>query len=298
MKFINNLSVLALSVFTLCLIGCVGSDFEGTQYPGNEFTVRGTAVSALGVAGDFDIGKADVQSVSYSVNVRGEAISGVDVVITHDPSGASGSLGTSTGPYPDARTMSLNDALSATGVAVADVEVGDMWTVDYQVGGTSTGTTFKVNTVTTFKSALAGFMSATTTLTNQMAGYTWDGCEGQVWTGQIELKRQQLNPNDDGEYIVFSKDGANDAVEDMSFGAYYPCYNADAGSMPLGDLRLIDVDNKLSISGASQWGETYSLTNVAVDGTSLSFNWTNNYGEGAMVVLVRDDGEDWNPDLN
>jgi hypothetical protein len=59
----------------------------------------------------------------------------------------------------------------------------------------------------------------------------------------------------------------------------------------------MDIDNKLSFTGASQWGEVFSISNVSVTDGVLSFNWTNDYGEGAHVALTRTDGEVW-PDLN
>ncbi|MDA9264373.1 hypothetical protein N9C29_00290 [Saprospiraceae bacterium] len=295
MKILNNLSVLFAGIIAITMVGCVGSDFEGTEFPGNEFTVEGTAISALGVSGDFDIGKADVQSVNYTVNARGGAISGVEVRITH-PNGSAGSLGTSTA-FPDVKSVSLNDALTATGMAIDDVAVGDMWLVEYLVDGNPTTTSFSINTVTTFKSALAGLCSGKATVTAQGgAAATWDGNAGMVWEGPVTFVRQQLNPNDDGEYVISTQNGAADPLDDISFGAYYAGYATDAqGSLPNGDLRLRDIDNKLSITGASQWGEVFSIENIVVDGATLSFKWTNDYGEGAEIVLTRDDGEDWPP---
>jgi len=295
MKILNNLSVLFAAIIAITMVGCVGSDFEGTEFPGNEFTVEGTAISALGVSGDFDIGKADVQSVNYTVNARGGAISGVEVRITH-PNGSAGSLGTSTS-FPDVKTVSLNDALTATGMAIDDVAVGDMWLVEYLVDGNPTTTSFSINTVTTFKSALAGLCSGKATVTAQGgAAAAWDGNAGMVWEGPVTFVRQQLNPNDDGEYVISTQNGAADPLDDISFGAYYAGYATDAqGSLPNGDLRLRDIDNKLSITGASQWGEVFSIENIVVDGATLSFKWTNDYGEGAEIVLTRDDGEDWPP---
>ena len=295
MKILNNLSVLFAAIIAITMVGCVGSDFEGTEFPGNEFTVEGTAISALGVSGDFDIGKADVQSVNYTVNARGGAISGVEVRITH-PNGSAGSLGTSTS-FPDVKTVSLNDALTATGMAIDDVAVGDMWLVEYLVDGNPTTTSFSINTVTTFKSALAGLCSGKATVTAQGGAATaWDGNAGMVWEGPVTFVRQQLNPNDDGEYVISTQNGAADPLDDISFGAYYAGYATDAqGSLPNGDLRLRDIDNKLSITGASQLGEVFSIENIVVDGATLSFKWTNDYGEGAEIVLTRDDGEDWPP---
>ena len=295
MKILNNLSILFAAIMAITMVGCVGSDFEGTEFPGNEFTVSGTAVSALAVSGDFDVQKVDVQSVNYTVNARGAAISGVEVRITH-PNGSSGSLGTSTS-FPDAKTVSLSDALAVTGMAFEDVAVSDMWLVEYLVDGNPTSTSFLINTVTTFKSALAGEMTGKATVTAQGgAAGTWDGNAGMVWDGPVTFVRQQLNPNDDGEYIISTKNGDADALDDISFGAYYAGYGTDAqASLPNGDLRLRDIDNKLSITGLSQWDEAYSIENVVVNGPLLTFKWTNDYGEGAEIELTRNDGEDWPP---
>ncbi len=157
--------------------------------------------------------------------------------------------------------------------------------------------TYTFTVVTVFKSALAGELTGTATLTNQEAGIGWDDCADNTWTGPVIFDRQQLSPFDNGEYKVRTMNEGQEFFEDLSFGAFYPCYGtAAAGSFPLGDLRLIDTDNTLSFSGASQWGEIYAISGVSTDGATLTFNWTNDYGEGALIQLVRNDGEAW-PDL-
>ena len=223
MKIIKTYSLLLLGLFALCFVGCVGDDFEGTNYPGEAFEVGGTTINALNVSGDFDIGQADVKSAVYTVHVRGAAISGIEAIITH-PSGASGSLGTSTS-FPDTKSVSLNDALAATGMSIDQVEVADLWHVVYMLDGKDTGISFDINTVTTFDSALAGEMSAVVTLTDQGAGIGWDMCatDGQTWEGTVIYKRQQLLPDDDGEYIVYTLDANGSEIEEMSHGAFYPC---------------------------------------------------------------------------
>ncbi len=93
--------------------------------------------------------------------------------------------------------------------------------------------------------------------------------------------------------VTLSKDGktAYD-VDDFSFGAYDPCYGAGAGR-PLGNLRLVDVCNKISVTGASQWGEIYTYSDMSVDGNSWKFTWLNDYGEGATTELINPNG--WPP---
>jgi len=61
-------------------------------------------------------------------------------------------------------------------------------------------------------------------------------------------------------------------------------------------LRLTDVDGRIAITGASQWGEVYTVTQASGGGPTATIAWTNDYGEGAIVELTRTDGTDW-PDL-
>ena len=100
--------------------------------------------------------------------------------------------------------------------------------------------------------------------------------------------------------VTFTPDGktAYD-ITDFSFGAYDVCYNdrvaSEMGNLPLGNLRLVDVCNKLELSGSSQWGEIYTWSNFAVDGNTFSFDWVNDYGEGGSAQVIRTDGSSWPP---
>ncbi len=55
----------------------------------------------------------------------------------------------------------------------------------------------------------------------------------------------------------------------------------------------VTEQGEIKFSGASQWGEVYSISDVVMEGTKLYFQWTNDYGEGAVVELVRQDGQLW-----
>lgn len=148
-------------------------------------------------------------------------------------------------------------------------------------------------------SNIGGEFDAVVTLTSQDAGTDWDDCSESTWEGKVRLEKIA-----DTEYTVFSSNPGGDGFwNDPSFGAYYPCYmsaaeanlaNGDQGSA--GDVRLREFCGKLSFLGTSQWDEVYSITDVIVEGSKLTFNWTNDYGEGAKVELTRNDGQDW-PEL-
>lgn len=145
-----------------------------------------------------------------------------------------------------------------------------------------------------FKSDLAGIYDAVATSTSQAAGIGWDDCEGNAWEGTVEWVQEHTDPDGDGQYALFSVGPIGEKWEDASQGTYYSCYGTDSnGSLPLGDLRLLDIDGKLEWSGASQWGEVFSIDDLVVDGASLTFDWSNDYGEGGIVVLTRTDGTVW-----
>ncbi len=151
----------------------------------------------------------------------------------------------------------------------------------------------------TFRSDLAGFMTATTICTDQGAGIGWDQCGADMatWSGDMEWLQEHTDPDGPGLYNFTTTDAdAGTTNVDASMGAYYPCYGADQGALPNGDLRLIDTDGKLEWSGVSQWDESYVIDNVETNGTVLTFEWANDYGEGATSDIVRVDGEDW-PEL-
>jgi hypothetical protein len=87
---------------------------------------------------------------------------------------------------------------------------------------------------------------------------------------------------------------------DFSYGAYDACYGdgatfGSAGFYPEGTLQVKDVCNAIWPIGASQWGEIYTFNSVTTSGTSLTIDWVNDYGEGGVSTLVRQDGTDWPP---
>ena len=84
------------------------------------------------------------------------------------------------------------------------------------------------------------------------------------------------------------------AISDSSFGAY----GVWAGYAPISTgVRLVDQCNTLSFTGANaQYGDTWSISNVVVNGNKLTFRWTTSYGEYATTTLTKSNGN-W-PALN
>ncbi len=142
---------------------------------------------------------------------------------------------------------------------------------------------------------ISGICDVVTTVTNQGAGIGWDDCDGQVYEGTAEFQASVGT-----SYNVFTISPGGQTLNDLSFGAYYPCYGTETqDGMPNSDIfaptLFFDLSElgELSFSGASQWGEVYTMMEIEMDGASLNFNWTNDYGEGANVRLERQDGQIW-----
>ena len=79
---------------------------------------------------------------------------------------------------------------------------------------------------------------------------------------------------------------------DMSFGMFDSCWADDPATGPF----LLVVCNELSTTGTDQYNDTYEYNIVEINGSNLTMEWENTYGDGGTVVLTRTDGTNW-PDL-
>lgn len=113
------------------------------------------------------------------------------------------------------------------------------------------------------------------------------GCTSE-WTGTVKWVHEG-----NGVYDIIAVDAAGAEQVDFSMGAYWTCYGEDS-TLPGGDLRLNDACGKLSYTGQSRWGETYTFNSLTIDGKTLTIDWVNSYGEGAVTTLTRTD-KDWPP---
>ncbi|MFC6267054.1 hypothetical protein [Frigoriflavimonas asaccharolytica] len=82
-------------------------------------------------------------------------------------------------------------------------------------------------------------------------------------------------------------------ISEASFGAYDVIYGGDFAS----GVRLKDSCGKLSFDGNNQYGDSFNISNVSVNGTKLTFTWTTSYGEYGTTVLTRTDGKNWPANL-
>ena len=98
----------------------------------------------------------------------------------------------------------------------------------------------------------------------------------------------------------WEKSGADNLYIEPSgqfdWGIYLACYGPTSTN-PGGNLKVQDACGILSPVGASRWSEVYTFHDVSSAGAALTLDWTNDYGEGAVSTLTRNDGKNW-PDLN
>lgn len=87
--------------------------------------------------------------------------------------------------------------------------------------------------------------------------------------------------------------GGSYRISDASFGVWQQIY----GDTEATGLILTDICNTISISGSDKYGESYTYSDLTVDGNKLTFTWINTYNEGGTTTLTRTDGTDW-PLLN
>jgi hypothetical protein len=144
---------------------------------------------------------------------------------------------------------------------------------------------------------ISGVCDAVTTITDQAAGIGWDACAGGTYEGTAEF---EATSSDTSLYNVYTVAPNGNILNDLSFGSFYSCYgNEDQTGMPNSDAYFptlffqVGVNGELGFTGASQWGEIFSISDVSMAKDTLNFHWTNDYGEGAMVQLKRQDGQFW-----
>ncbi|MDX1406674.1 MAG: hypothetical protein R3330_01040, partial [Saprospiraceae bacterium] len=62
-----------------------------------------------------------------------------------------------------------------------------------------------------------------------------------------------------------------------------------------GSLQLVDVCNRISVSGVDNYGDSWQFVINSISGADLNATWSNTYGEFGTVIISRTDGADWPP---
>lgn len=83
----------------------------------------------------------------------------------------------------------------------------------------------------------------------------------------------------------------NDTITDFSFGSYNILYQEP--DYPAGNLSFIANCDAFEITGQSQSGHSYNVSNPIISNAELSFEWTSTKGEAGYTQLRRSDGLSW-----
>lgn len=79
-------------------------------------------------------------------------------------------------------------------------------------------------------------------------------------------------------------------LTDYSFGVFPDAYGDDPA---VGSLGLLDACDDITVTGADQYGDTYTYSFSDFAGPTMTITWINTYGDGGTTVITRTDGTDW-----
>jgi hypothetical protein len=255
-------------------VGCheapIGNDFADLQY-----NAKGAVVSAENVVnGFFDLGDPDNSFIAFDLASKGEAVSGVGINVAYEGGGET-SFGT--GSVPGSVNVTMNDVLSAVGVSLGDVEIGDEITFTFD--GTSSSGTFRSSESLVIPFSCFSDLGGT---------HSFVSTNFQAITGSC--------PTDPVEGTVTWTDlgGGKYMTSDLGFGQYgTTCWNDSPATS--GNATFSDVCNQLISGGLDQYSLTYIWVITDVSGSELTMSWTNDYDDSGDVVLTREGGADWPP---
>jgi hypothetical protein len=253
-----------------------------------DFETKGAIVGVKDIInGFYDFALRGDGVVGFSVLPSGETVNSVNIYKSYN--GSTPVLLKSITSFPADVLITLDEAIEGF-TSIDEVELGDVITFSLDELQTASGTypvAAEVSAEVSCTSTLAGVYDAVTTGGGVYGGST--PCS-ETWEGQVEIVEIT-----GGVFDVFAYDDAHPkgvVGPDMSMGAYWACYSPTT-ALPEGDLRINEFCNNLFYTGSSQWGETYSFTNIESNGAELTIAWSNDYGEAGSTVLTRTDGTNW-----
>jgi len=175
----------------------------------------------------------------------------------------------------------------------SDIQIGDKLTITAELtlkdGRTlkllnddgSNNFSSKINNTNSYKnsqvynvscaSSLGGTYEFSTTNIGEAGGYF----TSDTFTGTVTFEDQG---------------GGIYTISDASFGGYDELYGDIAKN-----VELQDICNQISFKGTNQYGDSFAMTNLIVNGDKISFHWETSYGEFGDTTLKRTDSSSWPP---
>ena len=313
MKNLKKLMVVFIAAITT--VSCGDPELPVELFPEMQYGAYARKMTQTGEFNYFDISNSSItMDVEYYDEANGANITSFDIDVEYvdNISGGAKSVArtdlktinssefttNADGYLSSVITLGFTEALGALGITSADVDGGAYfryWFTITKVDGTvydynNTGPNlmssnafsalFRQNISIICPSDLAGsLLVSQTTIAN--AGVGWPA----ITLTDVPLTLEAASAP--GVYIVAEDNG--------SWGSWPEVYGSTSNGP-----SVADACNILSMSGADQYGDTYSLTagtvSVSTDSKTLSFQWVNTWGEAGDVTAKYADGSSW-PDL-
>lgn len=313
MKNLKKLMVVFIAAITT--VSCGDPELPVELFPEMQYGAYARKMTQTGEFNYFDISNSSItMDVEYYDEANGANITSFDIDVEYVDNITGGAKSVARtdlktinssefttnadGYLSSVITLGFTEALGALGITSADVDGGayfrywftitkaDGTVYDYNNTGPNLMSSnafaalFRQNISIICPSDLAGsLLVSQTTIAN--AGVSWPA----ITLTDVPLTLEAASAP--GVYIVAEDNG--------SWGSWPEVYGSTSNGP-----SVADACNILSMSGADQFGDTYSLTagtvSVSTDSKTLSFQWINTWGESGDVTAKYADGSSW-PDL-
>lgn len=277
----KNLKIILLSFFSVLFILSSCTE-EAITYSGDSFLhfnkgTKSTVAITLGTGNQtVDINYGTISAVSSSTTVKlvvdtehSTAVEGVDFTIMNNPdelaSGENSGVFTVRLLENGATLAPKSIVFRLTSPSVTNAMFDQIYTLTYSL-------------------ACPSNLQGNYTYTTVNYGVPGSGTQTTPLTGT-------------GSLTVSAQGGYN--ISDAAFGVYIAMWGSPYNVAVTG-VRLVDSCGKLSFDGANADGDTWTISNVVVNGSNLTFDWITSYssGEYGTTTLTRTDGTNWPSNLH
>lgn len=274
MKKILNIKFLSVILLSAFLASCDNKD-DATGYSNLEVTtdVVGTVSMVSPLVSTQTVREADANTFSYKITLNKSQSVDIHIAVSQTSGTA-----TNEDDFKFDKEIII-PAYTTVGTGTISIlndnlQEGDE-TFTLKIGDVNTSNAVLASSVLNFTikdcfSNLAGTYQISTTNCSAPTGETAAG----PLTGTVTFTETSS-----GLYTI----------SDASFGGWIGLYGSGVAT----GVKLSDLCGTISFTGADQYNEVFTMTNLVINGSSLSFHWENDYGEFGDTTLTRTDGTNW-----
>ncbi len=273
----KKIIVIICAIVVIAMAGCVPED---DAFFATSFTKAASVTVPPNVAFIKDVSTVADLPIGLLGKSKATDISSVKLFISFVPAGetadfeAEGTELTVISSYPTTVSITEAQLLALAGrSSVDDLNPGDSWIVKYRVmlaNGISLTDAVRTSISFTCASDLGGELDFVTT---NITGGNVGACGASI-SGTVTF-------DDQGGGIY--------EISDATFGQFGCAWEDN----PATGVSLVDVCGKLSLIGADQYDEIYSISIVSNDGADLVIDWENDAGDSGRTTLTRTDDKGW-----